>query len=142
MKFDKKDLFLKEIDVVQLIITRMWANSFLIKWWTVMLVVGVLALDKFNTDNWIALLVPILFAIVLFWWLDSYFLQQERLYRKLYKWIVDNRETSDEFILDMNPRRLFSESDCRRCSFFSKTIRPLYSMLIILVVIYCYFILF
>ncbi len=136
---DKKDILLKEIDVIQLIITRMWANSFLIKWWTVMLVVWIIALDKFNSDNWIWLLTVAIIAIIIFWWLDSFFLQQERLYRKLYKWVVENREKSDEYIFDMSTKRLFRQEDCRLYSFFSKTIRPMYSLLIILVTVYCYF---
>ena len=117
----------------------MWTNSFTIKGWAVMLVVWVIALDKFNQDNYLGLLAMALVAILILWWLDSYFLQQERLYRKLYKWVIDNRETSDQYLFDMNPERLFRKEDCIVFVFFSKTIRPMYFLLSIFVVIYCYF---
>ena len=70
---DKKDIMLKEIDIIQSIITRMWTNSFLIKWWTLTLVVWIIALDKFNDSNWIWLLAVIMATIITFWRLDSYF---------------------------------------------------------------------
>jgi len=136
---DKKEILFKEIDIIQSIINRMWTNSFTIKGWAVMLVVWVIALDKFNQDNYLGLLAMALVAILILWWLDSYFLQQERLYRKLYKWVIDNRETSDQYLFDMNPERLFRKEDCIVFVFFSKTIRPMYFLLSIFVVIYCYF---
>ncbi len=136
---DKKEILFKEIDIIQSIINRMWTNSFTIKGWTVMLVVWVIALDKINQDNYLGLLAMALVAILILWWLDSYFLQQERLYRKLYKWVIENRETSDQYLFDMNPERLFRKEDCIVLVFFSKTIRPMYSLLSIFVVIYCYF---
>lgn len=136
---DKKEILFKEIDIIQSIINRMWTNSFTIKGWAVMLVVWVIALDKFNQDNYLGLLAMALVAILILWWLDSYFLQQERLYRKLYKWVIENRETSDQYLFDMNPERLFRKEDCIVFVFFSKTIRPMYFLLSIFVVIYCYF---
>jgi hypothetical protein len=136
---DKKDIMLKEIDIIQSIITRMWTNSFLIKWWTLTLVVWIIALDKFNDSNWIWLLAVIMATIITFWRLDSYFLQQERLYRKLYKWVIENRSKSDEHIFDMDTKRLFRQEDCRLHSFFSKTIRPIYTLLIIITIAYSYF---
>lgn len=136
---DKKEILFKEIDIIQSIINRMWTNSFTIKGWAVMLVVWVIALDKFNQDNYLGLLAMALVAILILWWLDSYFLQQERLYRKLYKWVIENREISDQYLFDMNPGRLFGKEDCIVCVFFSKTIRPMYSLLSTFVVIYCYF---
>lgn len=71
---DKKEILLKEIDIIQSIINRMWSNSFTIKGWAVMLVVWVIALDKFNQDNYLGLLAMALVAILILWWLDSYFL--------------------------------------------------------------------
>ena len=136
---DKKDLLFKEVDIIQGIINRMWTNSFTIKGWTVMLVVWVITLNKFNQANYLALLAMALVAILIFWWLDSYFLQQERLYRKLYKWVIENRVISDQYLFDMNPERLFRKEDCIVRVFFSKTVRPMYSLLSIFVVIYCYF---
>ena len=133
---NKKDVLLKEIDIVQWIINRMWTNSFVIKGWAISIVLWVLSLNDFSKSDWLFLIIIMIIAILLFAYLDSYFLQQERLYRKLYKWIVDNREKSDEFLFDTNTDRLFRKEDCILRVFFSKTIRPIYFLLIISTIIY------
>ena len=135
---EKKEILFKEIDIIQSIITRMCSNSFLIKWWTITLIVWIIALDKINEKNRIMLLWLSFLTIFFFWRLDAYYLQQERLYRKLYKRIIENREPSNEYILDMNPERLFKKEDCLFCVMFSKTERPLYVLLIISLLIFWY----
>lgn len=129
---------LKEIEIIQAIINRMWNNSFLIKWWTITLTIWIIALDWFNEQNRLLLLLS-LFTIIVFWLLDAYYLQQERLYRRLYKWIVDNREKSNEYVFDMNADRLFKKEDCIFCVMFSKTERLIYLLLIIVLCVFWYF---
>ena len=75
---DNKDFFLKEIELIQNIISRMASNSFLVKGWAVTLIVATLLLDGKSVRVYISF-VPLL----VFWFLDAYFLWQERLYRKL-----------------------------------------------------------
>ena len=74
-----KEFMLKEIDVIQGIIKRMAFNSFAIKGWTITLIVVTLLLKGANYQVWIAFI-----PLLVFWFLDSYFLQQERLYNKKY----------------------------------------------------------
>ena len=97
----------KEIDTIQLVIGRMQNNSFLLKAWTVSLIAVLLALTKdtfFATDfscfNFV-LLVP----LILFWYLDAFFLHKERCYRKLYEWVIANRKDTDEYLYDLNYSR-------------------------------------
>jgi hypothetical protein len=84
----------KHIDLVQAIITRMAQNSFVIKGWMITIVVGLfLFLQNDNLQNNFLIY---LFPIIGFWLLDSYYLWQERLYRKLYGSVISNlKESSD-----------------------------------------------
>ena len=93
-----KDSKLKHIDIVQSTISRMAQNSFAIKGWTITVLVGLfvfLQKDNFR-NNMIIYLIPIIF----FWVLDSYYLWQERLFRKLYNDIIVN--VTEESDLSMN----------------------------------------
>ena len=79
--------FIEELKIIQDIIKRMAFNSFMLKGWAVTLIVATLLLkgDKYQV---LIAFIP----LVIFWFLDAYFLQQERLYRELYKWVVVNRD--------------------------------------------------
>ncbi|HFI0302704.1 TPA: hypothetical protein ACGO1N_002379 [Streptococcus suis] len=82
------DVKSKHIDLVQSIVTRMAQNSFVIKGWMITIVVGLfifLQNDNFR-NNLFIYLVPIIGC----WLLDSYYLWQERLYRKLYGKIISD----------------------------------------------------
>ncbi len=73
---------IKHLELIQNIINRMSQTSFLIKGWTITLVVALLALFANNTDWRYGLLG--LIPIISFWGLDAYYLRQERLFRSLY----------------------------------------------------------
>jgi hypothetical protein len=72
----------KHLDFLQLTITRMGANSFLIKGWSVTLVSALFVLFADNSERLYSLLA--LIPAVLFWGLDGYFLWQERRFRIVY----------------------------------------------------------
>ena len=135
---NNKDIMFMEIDIIQSIIARMWSNSFMIKWWTITLAVWIIALDKFNENNRMVLLWLSLFSIFVFWLLDAYYLQQEKLYRKLYNRIIKNREKSNEYIFDMNTERVFGKNECFVCVMFLKTVWPLYALLITFLIAFWY----
>ena len=93
-----KESKLKHIDIVQSTISRMAQNSFAIKGWTITVLVGLfvfLQKDNFR-NNMIIYLIPIIFFCVL----DSYYLWQESLFRKLYNDIIVN--VTEESDLSMN----------------------------------------
>ena len=94
---DLRDYLFKEIDIVQSIINRMGYNSFLIKGWAVTLVVIVLVLRDTHDLTYLAAI-----PLLAFWFLDAYYLRQERLYRELYKWLVANRLKTKERLLSMD----------------------------------------
>ena len=95
----------KEIDLIQACIARMAHHSFLIKGWAVSIVAVVLALaDKSNHPALLSgiLLIP----LISFWYLDAFFLYTEKLYRKLYEWVITQRLNDNaEKMYDLNSHR-------------------------------------
>lgn len=89
----------KHIDLVQSIITRMAQNSFLIKGWMITIVVGLFLF--LQNDNLKKNFLIYLFPIVGFWLLDSYYLWQERLYRKLYGSVISDLKGSSDLKLSV-----------------------------------------
>lgn len=88
---------IKHLEMVQDVIKRMASNSFILKGWAVTLVAGIMALAEKDTDKMYFLVAYI--PIIIFWLLDSYYLLQERLYRKLYKKVCSTAENDIDFSL-------------------------------------------
>ena len=129
-----KEYMLKEIEIIQGIIKRMAFNSFIIKGWTISLVVVALLLKGSEYQVWIAFI-----PLLVFWFLDAYFLWQERMYRKLYEWVISNRMKTDEHLFDMNAYRFKGTVQSRIRIMFSKTLGWFYGSIAILIVIYSVF---
>ena len=106
-------------------------NSFIIKGWAITLVVVALLLKGTNYQVWIAFI-----PLLVFWFLDAYFLWQERLYRKLYEWVVNNRLNTDEYLFDMNAYRFKDTVQSRIRIMFSITLGWFYGSIAILVIGY------
>lgn len=126
-----KEYMLKEMDIIQDIIKRMAFNSFMIKGWAITLVVVALLLKGTEYQVWIAFI-----PLLVFWFLDAYFLWQERMYRKLYEWVIKNRLKTDEYLFDMNAYRFEDEVQSRFRIMFSITLGWFYGSIAILIVIY------
>jgi hypothetical protein len=129
-KEELKEYMLKELDIIQSIINRMASNSFLIKGWTITLVVVTLLLKGKEYQVWIAFI-----PLVVFWMLDAYFLQRERMYRKLYDWVRKNRLLTDENLFDMDASRFKKEVDSIPEIMFSITLGWFYGSISILLLI-------
>lgn len=74
---------MRYLETIQRIVDRMGSNSFMLKGWAITLAVGVFALSDKDSDKLFFLLAYI--PIILFWVLDTYYLQLERKYRILYE---------------------------------------------------------
>ena len=129
-----KEYMLKEIEIIQDIIKRMAFNSFMIKGWAITLVVVALLLKGTEYQVWIAFI-----PLLVFWFLDAYFLWQERMYRKLYEWVISNRMKTDEHLFDMNAYRFKDTVQSRIRIMFSITLGWFYGSIAILIVIYSFF---
>ncbi len=72
----------KHLEFIQEVINRMAKNSFMIKGWAVTLVSALFALAAKDTNQ--KFIIIAYFPVIVFWFLDGYYLYQERLFRKLY----------------------------------------------------------
>jgi len=122
---------IRHLEMVQGVITRMATNSFLLKGWAVTLVAGIfmLAVKDSNPLYFLITLIP----TILFWFLDSYYLQLERKYRILYNKI--RLEKPDlTFVLSV-PNSCKEDKTNYRQSLLSKTEMGFYVPFAILVLI-------
>ncbi|MCK5720322.1 MAG: hypothetical protein KAH84_10300 [Thiomargarita sp.] len=129
----KKDL-LKEIDLIQAIINRMSNTSFLIKGWAVTMISFIFSF-RANETNLVLVVIPLL----LFWFLDAYFLRQERSYRKLYQWVIDNRMQDDSYLFSLNPSRFMQDEKSIFKTMLSITLLVFYGVALLLSIIYIIF---
>ena len=90
-KLDLKETLFKEIDLIQAVITRMANNSFQCKGWLIGILTLVIAIGKDSVFNsWFFTLV-LLLPILVFWYLDGFFLYAEQRYRDLYNFTIQKR---------------------------------------------------
>ena len=104
--------------MIQVIINRMAANSFMLKGWAVTLVAAIFALAGKNADQVYFLVAYI--PIVIFWGLDSYYLLQERLYRSLYDKVRKIEDAEIDFSMQA-PTEFDRKKNSYRSCVFSKT---------------------
>jgi len=126
----KKDL-LKEIDLIQTVINRMASASFLIKGWAITMIAFIFSY-KTNTDTVVLVIIPLL----LFWFLDAFFLRTEKLYRKLYQWVIQNRMQTDAYLFSLDTTRFKDESDSLLRVMFSFTLGSFYGIALFLIAVY------
>lgn len=127
----REKILIEEIKVVQDIIKRMASNSFSVKTWTITLVVATLLFKGSNNHILIAF-IP-LFA---FWFLDSYYLQQERLFRQVHAWITTYRLTNDDELFNMNPTRFKDNVQTVPRIMFSISTLPFYGGIFTMLISY------
>ena len=73
---------IKHLEFIQATITRMNQNSVQIKGWMITIVYAILALYAISVKK-IYIIIAIVPTVV-FWFLDTYYLQQERKFRAIY----------------------------------------------------------
>lgn len=127
----REKILIEEIKIIQDIIKRMASNSFSVKTWTITLVVATLLFTGSNNHILIAF-IP-LFA---FWFLDSYYLQQERLFREVYTWIITYRLNNDDEFFNMNPTRFKDNVQTVPRIIFSISILPFYGSIFAMLISY------
>lgn len=118
-KEEKMDNKIKHMEMIQGIINRMAGNSFLLKGWAVTLVAGIFALASKDTDKMYFLIAYV--PIVVFWFLDAYYLLQERLYRSLYNKVRVMKEEDIDFNMNTSLQELKNKKTVYAACFFSKT---------------------
>jgi len=119
---------LKHLEFVQGVITRMNSNSFSMKGWMITIVAGFLAIFAAGKElNEIFLFVAVA-PTLLFWLLDTYYLQLEKKYRLLYDEVKNG--AAEPF--NMSPE---GYKVCYFKVLFSKTEWTLYLVIIVLLIV-------
>lgn len=131
-----KEKKIKHLEFIQNIITRMNTNSFQVKGMAITIVSALLAI--YASEKKPDFLIISIFPIFLFWFLDAYYLTQERKFRGLYNDLLkDNIHNLKPF--EMRPD-LYKKGKYSFWSvLFSKTIWTIYlTISVIIVLIYLY----
>ena len=127
----------KHLEMTQAIINRLGRNSFVLKSWSMTIIVAAMVLvakpDVPNPYFILVFLIPVLG----FWGLDGYFLWQERLFREIYKEISQQEDTD----FKMNVAEHTNKPKCSWVSAtFSVTLIPFHLIEVILTFIVFVFI--
>lgn len=128
------DSKIKHLELVSNVIARMANNSFVLKGWSVTLMVALFALSKTNINYKITLIA--LFLIFMFWLLDAYFLSQEKLFRALYDEVRQKEPKSIDFSMQLSDQ---SETPCLHTAFLSTTLVSFYGVLFLTAILFGYF---
>ncbi len=121
---------IEHLKMIQSIVTRMNTNSFQIKGWTITLVSALLAL--YANSGKVTYIFIALIPVLIFWFLDSYYLQQERKFRALYNDIVNVANYGTDIKeFEMSLDKYKTGEYCIMRSMISITILPLYLLLVL-----------
>jgi len=130
---DREEL-VKHLEMIQAVIGRMGSNSFAVKTWAVGLIAGIFALAAADRREspWVLLIA--LLPVGVFWYLDAFYLRQERLFRRLYDAVrTGAKETVEAGAFGMSTKHWDQEINLSAV-FWSRTIAGLYAPLAVLVV--------
>ncbi len=116
------DKVLKHLEFIQNTINRMSTNSFIIKGWAITLIGVIISFTEIegrylfynSTYNFPIEMVILLLVIVLFWSFNAYFLQQERRYISIYTKTIEQFNSNNSLILDMNFENYFPSNSNKR----------------------------
>ncbi len=129
-----QDIIHKELDMIQGIINRMANNSFQVRAWMIGIISFIIAFEREKLFSDPQLLFILLIPIAVFWYLDGFFLQAERKFRKMYEEVVKlRREGNLTGLYELNPHRYNESVDSIFKIMRSKTLLPFYLTPILLI---------
>ena len=119
---------IKHLEFTQDVITRMSSNSFQVKGWMVTVVAASLLSATQNSLFAIGGIIPTL----IFWFLDAFYVWQERKFRGLYNDIAGVTKNNKIRLFAMRPDLYKGKKYSFWKVFISKTVLPLYLFVIII----------
>ncbi|EKN64749.1 hypothetical protein BABA_22713 [Neobacillus bataviensis LMG 21833] len=124
---------LKHLEFIQGVINRMGQNSFLLKGWAVTLVAGLFVFANTQEIDYRFISIALI-PTIFFWFLDGYFLWQEKLFRKLYDHVrKKGAEEVVEFSMNVKPFEPEISSWIRIC--LSTTLSLFYFPILVIIII-------
>ena len=124
---------IKHLEFIQNVITRMNSNSFLIKGWTITIVSALFALAAREANPHFVMIAYI--PIPMFWFLDGFYIFQEKQYRDLYNDVISKTNEAIDFNMNASGYK-----NTWLGGIFSKTIWPFYVLSICITLVVMYFI--
>jgi len=125
------DAALKHLEFIQNIVTRMANNSFLLKGWSVTLVAAIFVLTVNNPSVYLIFIA--IFPALAFWGLDAYYLRQERLFRQLYRNVIEEPDNVNSF--SMNTSDYESNVQSWFDTVLSKSVLPFHGSIVSTVIL-------
>ena len=112
------------MDYVQSAISRMASNSFYLKGWNITIIAAIVALS-FKESDWRIYACALVLNSV-FWFLDAFYLRQEKLFRELYNTV--SKITDDDLVdFSMNTSQFREKVSAIPCLMIKNiSITPLY----------------
>ncbi|AJD66234.1 hypothetical protein OI67_06835 [Helicobacter pylori] len=129
---ERAKILIEELKILQGVINRMAQNSLECKKWTLALAVGVLSLKIEAISNSYGLCV-LGVLLLCFWFLDAYYLTQERSFRKQYQWLIENRLKTDERLFEVLPAHQTCRFALHLCAMLSFSLFPYWALALCLV---------
>lgn len=128
----------KHLEFIQSAISRMALNSFYLKGWSITIVAALIALSIRESDY--NIYAVSLFLTAVFWFLDAYYLQQEKLFRELYNKVLKvNDDDKIDFSMDTGEfKEAVAKIPC--IMFWNISITPLYLSISMLLIVLIHFI--
>lgn len=127
---DNGEKAIKHLEMTQAIINRLGHNSFLLKSWSMTVIVTAMVLiARYDMQNPCLVLVVML-PVLGFWILDGYFLRQERLFRQVY----DEVRQQDDTDFKMDVMKHVNKPQCNWLSaMFSVTLVIFYAVEVVFI---------
>lgn len=91
---------IKHLEMIERVIERLASNSFKLKGWAITVSTIVFSLAVKDNDR--KLMLVTLLPLIMFWLLDSFYLQMERKFRQLFKTVQNKDEAEIDFSMDYN----------------------------------------
>lgn len=124
---------IKHLEFIQNIINRMNANSFQLKGLLITIISAILAIYASTLNN--SILYIGFFPAIIFWFLDTYYLQQERKFRGVYENVCGSKDDIMIKPFEMPIHKFTAGKYNYWAVFSSKTISWFYSATVIILLI-------
>ena len=109
---------IKHLEMIENVIERMAKNSFELKGLTITLLGLLITLLTKQENTHTKVIYLVFIPILFFWFLDSYYLQMERKYKALYKYVRKKSEEEIDFNMDTRIDEVKNE-DPKRINYLS-----------------------
>lgn len=124
------------LSFIQNIISRIGSNSFFIKGWAITIISAIIALAISNSER-VIIYVSVI-PVIAFWYLDSFYLRKERLFRMVYDKVASEHENNINF--SMETKEFNHSVPSVPCLMVTTSTFVFYFFILLAMVIFCFLI--